>query len=228
GVAALIIIAAGVALIRQTIRGKRPMQYETAVGEYRRVVLPDGATMELEPGTTVTVEAGYNRTGRSVILLAGEAHFNVLHKTDQPFTVEMKHASVRDIGTTFTVSLREDSICVKVSSGKIEFIQKQTGQTQEVAAGSNLVWNPGEPVKVTANAGLLRFDNAPLSQVVTALGLQFGKKILLNDTALAARRLTIDLGGESFDAAITVICASLNLDSKADSSGYVLQQRVTR
>lgn len=228
GVAALVIIATGVALIRRTVRGKRAVQYETAVGEFRRVVLPDGATMELEPGTSVTVEAGYNQTGRSVLLMAGEAHFDVLHKTDQPFTVETKNASIRDIGTVFTVSLRQDSISVAVTSGKIAFIQKQTGQTQEVAAGSSLIWNAGEPVKIATAAGLLRFDNARLSDVVAALGAQFGKKVLLADTALASRRLTIDLGGESFDAAMKVICASLDLQNTADSNGFVLKPRVTR
>jgi transmembrane sensor len=64
-----------------------------------------------------------------------------------------------------------------------------------------------------------------LSDVIAAVQAHFGKKIGLADRTLGNRRLTVHLGGESFDDAVKVICASQNLESQVDSTGYILKNR---
>jgi transmembrane sensor len=78
-----------------------------------------------------------------------------------------------------------------------------------------------------SSANVLRFDNTPLSQVLPALEKLFGKQILLNDTLAAQKRLTLNLGGESLESALQVICASLDLEYVLKDGKYVLEKRDT-
>jgi transmembrane sensor len=74
-------------------------------------------------------------------------------------------------------------------------------------------------------ASHLDFDNAPLSEVISALQKASGKQISLDDVSIAEKRLTVHLEGESFDNAIKIICASLNLDYTENQGSYVLKNK---
>lgn len=206
-----------------------PVLYETA-GEQKKIVLPDGSSMVIEPQTRIRIAPGYNKGGRTVILASGKAQFDVAHQAQLAFTVDVDVASIKDIGTTFTVQRTPDSIEVTVSGGKVAFIQKETGESREIAAGSSLVFYPtehrfGDRRPVVSGTDSMRFNNAPLSGVIAALQEVFGKKITLSDTALGQKRLTADLNGVAFADAMKIVCASLNLDCAEKNGGYLLKAR---
>jgi len=201
----------------------------------KKISLPDGSTVSLSEQTRIRIEPDYNKGGRKVILTAGEAYFEVSHQERLPFMVDMDGASITDIGTSFTVQKTKDSINVIVSTGKVAFIKKGTGETREISAGSSLCLYTTQQhfgeIRATGlandSADSLRFDNAPLSDVVAVLQKLSGKKILLSDTATAQKRLTVHLEGESFDNALKIICASLNLEYAEKSGVYTLKNRDT-
>lgn len=202
----------------------QPIQYATASGQQRTVALPDGSTLTLQPRTRVQVAAGYNKATRTIVLLDGKATFDVTHG-QSPFVVDMDVASIRDLGTSFTVERSQDSIVVSVSSGKIAFIRKENGETKELSAGSALCLytTAKRHGEITMNnAASLRFDNVPLSTVVTVLESRFGTKIMIQDTATAQKKLTVHLQGESLTDAIRIVCASLSLTYSTDSNGTIL------
>ena len=122
-----------------------------------------------------------------------------------------------------------------VSAGKVAFVKKETGESREISAGSSLCFYSTQhrfgEIKATepANNGAdsLRFDNSPLSDVITALQRLSGKKILLSDTATAQKRLTVHLDRESFDNNLKIICASLNLEYVEKNGIYILKSRDT-
>lgn len=229
-----IAIAAGILLISGAAlwysASTRGLRYETAT-EQRKVTLPDGSTLVLQPHTRLQLASGYNRRGRTISLLEGEASFDVLHQPDQPFTVEMDAATVRDIGTSFTITRTADSIKVIVSTGKVAFTKKETGDIRELSAGSTLCLYTGTQrhgelrIATSGDANNLHFDNATLAEVITALQDQFGTKIRLQDTTFARKRLTVHLEGENLEDAIKTICGSLDLGSTSDKEGYLLTGR---
>jgi len=115
--------------------------YETASNEKKSISLSDGSTVELNPQTRIQLVPGYNKAVRTVILISGEAHFDVSHQERVPFMVDMDVASVKDIGTNFTVQRTKDSISVRVLGGRVAFIQKKkTGEARELSAGNSLVF----------------------------------------------------------------------------------------
>jgi transmembrane sensor len=227
-VAALFLLVAGAGW--WYFAGERaPLVYETA-SEQKKMSLSDGSSIVIEPQTRIRVARDYNKTGRTVILESGKAQFAVAHQAQLAFTVDVDVASIKDIGTTFTVQRTRDRIQVTVSGGKVAFIQKATGESREIAAGRSLVFYPtehrfGDILPADSGTDSMRFYNAPLSGVIAALEKVFGKKITIKDTALGQKRLTADLNGVAFADAMKIVCVSLNLDYAEKNGGYWLKAR---
>jgi transmembrane sensor len=222
---ALLIIAAGAELWRNSTKAEEK-SYATVPGEQQTVALGDGTQIILEPETRVRV--AYSKTSRTVTLVDGKASFAVVHRPDQPFEVDMDGASIKDIGTNFTVSKSADSIQITVTEGKVAFTNTISGESRKLAAGSGLVQYMTPAHRGEIKTQDLRFDNAKLSDVVVVMSERYSKRITLADSSLGKKRITVHLEGENVDDAIKVICASLNLESQADSNGYILRNRTTK
>ncbi len=231
-IAAALVLAAGGGwwyLARQ----RNALRYETAHNEQKKISLPDGSTVVLNPQSRIELANSYSKTARTVILSEGEAYFEVSRQKQLPFVVDMDAASVKDIGTSFTVQKTPDSIKVLVSAGKVAFIDKETGESREISAGGSLcLYTAAHHFGELQSTGLtgsndasLQFFNSPLSDVIAALQQASGKKILVNDSAIEQKRLTAHLGGESFDNAIKIICASLNLEYAEKDGIYILRNK---
>ncbi|MBS1661815.1 MAG: FecR domain-containing protein [Bacteroidetes bacterium] len=223
--AVLLLLAGGVTWWYTS--GQDTVQYATAAGEQKQISLPDGSRLVLKPQTHLQLAKGYNRTERKVVLLDGSATFDVSHQEQRPFIVDMDAASVRDIGTSFTITKTKDSIMIAVSEGKVAFTAKETAETRELSAGATLCLyemakNKGE-MKISGNTDPLNFDNASLSDVIAALQKKYGMTILLQDSSAGQKRLTVHLDGESLEEAVKVVCASLNLEYISDKGNYILK-----
>jgi transmembrane sensor len=95
----------------------RPPHYETAIGEQRDVLLPDGSRITLNTDTAVTVH--YTDAARRIDLERGEAVFSVKHDTKRPFDVTAGETLTRALGTEFNVDMRRDRISVSVIEGVV-------------------------------------------------------------------------------------------------------------
>jgi transmembrane sensor len=91
--------------------------YVTGIGEQSRQVLADGSVLRLN--TNSRVQVSYQDSQRKVILLQGEAFFDVKPDPTRPFEVYAGTRMVRAIGTAFSVYLLEEQVEVTVSEGKV-------------------------------------------------------------------------------------------------------------
>jgi transmembrane sensor len=217
--AVILLVVSGAQFWRMSRNGET--QYATT-DQPRTVKLADNTLVVMGLHTRMTAAAG------KVSLIEGNASFAVQHRQDHPFEVVMDGAKVKDIGTNFTVSKTADSIQVIVTEGTIAFTNTVTGESREVAAGGKIVQMMTEAHRGEIKTTELRFDNARLSEVIAAVQEQYGKKIVLADTSVGKKRLTVHLEGESFDDAVKVICGALNLEYQADGNGYILKNRTTK
>lgn len=92
--------------------------YRTGIGEHREIHLPDDSVVALNTDSELTVR--YSRDERRVVLLRGEAHFDVAHAPQRPFNVLAGAGSVRAVGTAFNVYLKGDIVEVTVTKGIVE------------------------------------------------------------------------------------------------------------
>lgn len=81
-------------------------QYSTALGEQKNIMLNDGTLVNMNTLTNINVQ--YSESFRDVILLSGEAIFNVAHQPDRPLRVWSNNTVAQASGSEFNVRSRVD------------------------------------------------------------------------------------------------------------------------
>lgn len=105
-------------------------------GKRERIILPDSSVIWINGGTTIRYAKDFGAHERWVEL-DGEAYFEVAHKSEMPFIVDMKGFQIEVFGTKFNVSsynedewaeavLDEGHIGVRLKSSGHSFIDLQT------------------------------------------------------------------------------------------------------
>lgn len=205
--------------------------YQTGIGEQKTISLSDGSSIRLLSNTRMEVSKDFNKSNRKVDLKTGEAFFEVKHDEQIPFIVNLGTASVKDIGTSFSIEKQKDSIKLSVTSGKVAFVNNSDNETRELSAGMSLKIETSNksfvPVitvdSITAKQNLLHFENTALPDVVLNLEKVHSKKILLADSLLRHKRFTADLRGQSFESAINILSQSLNIKYSFENGVYYLK-----
>jgi transmembrane sensor len=107
--------------------------YITDTGEQRRIILPDGSSIELN--TQSHVRISFRAKSREVDLLTGQVLFNVQHESTRPFRVHVRDKVIEDLGTQFSIYLRPDaSTTVSVLNGRIQILSDPSGPTGNSSA----------------------------------------------------------------------------------------------
>uniref|UniRef100_UPI00286D4D9E FecR family protein n=1 Tax=Phenylobacterium sp. TaxID=1871053 RepID=UPI00286D4D9E len=117
GVAAAAAVAIAV-LPFSALRPAPTQTYVTVKGEHRTVRLADGSVLDLNAGSALSVTLA--RRERQVILLQGEAVFDVAPDKARPFLIAAGDRTVRVVGTRFDVRRRDGQLSVTVERGLVE------------------------------------------------------------------------------------------------------------
>ena len=94
------------------------LAFATRHGQQSTERLPDGSVLHLNTDTAVSVR--YSASRRELVLLHGQAVFEVVHDPRRLFTVTAGSAEVTDVGTKFDVDLEHDATVVTVVEGLVE------------------------------------------------------------------------------------------------------------
>ena len=143
-VAAILVLTIGIFWLQQKLSNdnkKQPHQqnqiFITENAQQTKIRLPDGSFVHLNAASKLRIPSTF-ANGMRKIYLDGEAYFEVVHDSF-PFIVETDLGEIEDIGTAFNIRIRESSLHVIVTDGKIVFspvidtnqIAKQYKQTQD-------------------------------------------------------------------------------------------------
>lgn len=152
GVAAavLLLTLAGALLWRQ------PVEVTAPAGEQVTASLPDGSTVELNSGTTLSHRRGFSAwpfvpAEQRVVRLQGEAYFDVQRNT-RPFVVETFNARIDVLGTQFNVRARAKGKAgetyVTLAEGRVRIrVEPPSDDEQAVVLDK-----PGQSSRVAASA----------------------------------------------------------------------------
>ena len=108
-------------IVLMVVPDQSPERYVTAVGEQKTLKLADNSTVLLNTNSELVVQ--YSEAKRKLVLIKGEAHFDVAKNPNRPFEVVAGEGLVRAVGTAFTVHLRQADVEVIVTEGIIEIDQ---------------------------------------------------------------------------------------------------------
>lgn len=224
-------LAAGIAALIMTpfFLSSLPAGNEIAQGEQfmarkgsRTITLADGSTMVLAPGSAARVRLEAQR--RSVSLERGEAYFKVAHDADRPFLVSTDAGQARAVGTAFSVRRGDADGIVTVSEGIVEVSTTDHALKQRVSAGQQVSFDVrriSTPRAIDAlsavswTQGTLRFDGAPLGEVLSVFNRYSTRKITLRDGRLAGMPVFAIIRTDDVDGIVTIIRSQAHLNADA-------------
>ncbi|PZU06718.1 MAG: iron dicitrate transport regulator FecR [Sphingomonas sp.] len=177
-----------------------PIEIRTALGEIRRVPLPDGSVASVNTASDVAVTMADKR--RDVRLNDGEAWFQVAHDKSRPFVVEAGKVRIQAVGTAFSVRRHDKGIDVLVTEGVVEaWVEGHEGQRTRIAAGSkSFITDDARPIKVASadgaidrtlswRTGELALNGESLDYAVAELNRYNARKIVIDTPALGRESL---------------------------------------
>jgi transmembrane sensor len=189
----------------------------TGVGETASVLLEDGSQVHLDARSAIAMS--YDAGERRVVLLRGEALFEVAKDPARPFVVEAAEGTVTARGTAFDVALTREGARVTVTEHSVDV--RSGGGDVTVAEGSETSYGRDRaaeaPRRVDVEAatawrrGKLIVEDAPLSDALDALARHRRGYIVCLRRADCQRRVTGVFGAGDPLRALREIEASLGL-----------------
>lgn len=240
--AVLVAIASGVVAapgISQRAEGPPSIStervYRTVAGQRATVMLTDGSQVELGPVSSLHIRRLGTRGPRELQLI-GEAVFHVVHDSERPFLVYSGNSVTEDLGTRFSVRAYENDTAVRVvvAEGSV------TLRAAAAPGGSGTVLRPGDlanldrlgRVGVTSGIdaeaylgwanGRIVFRDEALSDVATQIGRMFGAIVIVPDSNLQEKKVTLDMPNGSLGEVLDVLSTLLQTDQTRDGLAYVL------
>lgn len=178
-----------------------------------REVLADGSAVERNGDALVRSE--FSPAVRRIVLLRGEAHFDVAHDAARPFVVVAGGVAVRAIGTAFSVRLAPGDVDVLVTEGRVAVDRAGGGPTGAAAGPLALVTRgarvavgaadlapdapapaviPVTPAEIAERLAWrvprLELNDAPLREVVELVNRSGGARLILATPAVGELRVS--------------------------------------
>lgn len=201
--------------------------FRTGAGETEVVTLADGSRVTLAPETALADD--FDGTSRHVRLLSGEAFFEVERDTARPFVVDAQDASVRVLGTAFSVRDTGHGTRVELAHGSIALKPQGAPDAEELALvpgdvvtvdrkGGKAELSRIEPSDIALwREGRLAVTDQPLGDVVALIQRQHPAWIMLPESELAALRVTGLYDLSDPDRALMALAAAFGLQVRTAS-----------
>ncbi|GGN04844.1 anti-sigma factor [Dyadobacter beijingensis] len=212
----------------------------TGKGEKKEIKLPDGSLVWLNESSRMEYPRHFEDHRRKVVLLDGEAYFDIMHDKTKPFYVEASGTTTRVLGTAFNIRSYHflKSIWVTVTRGKVE-VQKAGG----AAEPDKKILLPNEQVyydidtreikKVTVNSanavawkeGKLLFDNERFGNVIAILENKFDVKILAEESIREYHMSAEFASTDSLPRILDLLSLANNLEYRMQDHQITLSKR---
>lgn len=208
---------------------RRGEVYENAVGEIRRVTLPDRSTMLLDSATKA--EVCFSDSSREIELVRGQGLFEVTKDSARPFVVHARGVSVRAVGTAFSVRAVDQDVAVTVTEGVVEVADttsEGSGTPEWVSAAERAVVSESKGVRVERitltqverhlawRDGRLAFDGESLAEAVREVNRHNTHQIHIDDPALAERSVVGIFHASDAEGFAQTVAAALGAQSVTD------------
>lgn len=168
---------------------------KTKNNEIRKVTLSDGSTVWLNGASTLSYPDRFRHDKREVVLLDGEAYFDIHHDEHKPFQVKAGKTLTNVLGTAFNISSYSwlEEIHVTVTRGKVavnsNILLPNDQLTYQKATGKM------EKKKLTADVtlwmqGKLVFSDESLKDIAAILENKYKVKIRFGEQTMEQFRFS--------------------------------------
>ena len=193
-------------LAARTLRHPHSDVLATRIGQLRIVTLADGTRIHLDADSKLLVR--YGQSGRHVVLLRGQAYFDVAHRPDRPFLVTAAGHTIRDVGTQFAVRREGGVLAVMLAQGRVTvsgvrvFDLAPGERLTFSAAGSPRIDWPSVKTVTAWEHGQVPLEDTTLADAAAELN-RYSRRRIVVDPAVAAIRVSgiVQAGASSSFAA---------------------------
>lgn len=131
--------------------------YQTTTAESRTITLEDGSTVLLAASSAIATDFSGDR--RTVVLLEGEAFFDVVKDEGRPFVVDANGVKVEVLGTAFDVEISDRLTSVALARGAVTAsLNGDVGHPSEMLS-------PGEMLVVDTGAGTMKKQSVAIEDI---------------------------------------------------------------
>lgn len=220
-------------------------EFRTAVGGLTTVPVADGSRITLNTDSRIRVDL--TDAERRVQLEQGEAYFEVAKDPSRPFVVAAGNHSVTAVGTAFSVRREGDDVRVNVTEGTVKVSASRgnsrasktlrAGEEGVLLTAGSIAESKDDAVLVqktgiaeieqglTWRSGTLTFRQTPLADAIAEFNRYNGRKIIIEDAAIAR----IEVGGvfraTSIDPFIYLLQSRFRVTVTEDGDRIVLHAR---
>lgn len=210
------------------------MVVTTGRGESACVSLPDGTRVTLYYESKLSYGAHSFTKHKREVSFEGDGFFEVHADSGNPFVVNSEGLSITVLGTTFSLSARQDNDRAELylEKGRVSLCSSLTDES--------VVMNPNERACVnyktgeitlerlaenpcTLRKGYLSFNSVPLSKVVKTLNSNFGCDIVVNNKSLLDKTFSGTLPARNVDDALEVLRLSFDASVSRKGNRYVVE-----
>ncbi len=131
--------------------------YRTATAESRSITLQDGSTVLLSASSAIATDFSDGR--RTVVLLEGEAFFDVVKDESRPFVVDANGVKVEVLGTAFDVEIGDRLTSVALARGVV------TASLNGASRHPAETLAPGEMLVVDTSAGTMKKETVAIEDI---------------------------------------------------------------
>jgi ferric-dicitrate binding protein FerR (iron transport regulator) len=155
----------------------------TARGEQYSLVLPDGTKVWLNSATVLKFPASFKGLAKREVELSGEAYFEVVANSKQPFAVHTAKQYIEDIGTQFNVNSYDDNPSVKTTllEGAVRINEKtmlKPGQQGVSASEEVKVRNVNTSAVVAWKNGYFEFDGENIHDIMKQIARWYDVEVI--------------------------------------------------
>ncbi len=203
-------------------------------GSRVQFVLPDGSKGFLNGGSTIKYKTRFVKDRE--VTLEGEGYFEVTKDKKHPFTVETEFADIQVLGTRFDVCAykNDNEITTTLEEGKVSIFNKATKTRTSLIPGeqNRIKVKTGEMANSKVETELytswkedmLRFDNAPFSEVVKKMERWYGVKIILDKKLEYEDNYTLTLKTESLKETLQLLSITTPMNYKINADTVFINQ----
>lgn len=213
------------------------LYFHNEPGRRTTVQLPDSSRVYL--GAASTLRFKQSADGNRLVVLEGQAYFEVKHDERRPFTVSTGAIVTVDKGTAFNIRYYpgNPSIEVMVASGRVQVLQKKEQTNTPLA-----VLDPGLKLEYDTvtqrygitpltnaelagawRSGLLSFRKQPLKEVTDELQRYYGIRIQYTDPAAEKIVITTLLDNRNLEDALDIVTITAGISFTRQGNLVVLK-----
>lgn len=202
-IAAVVVLIVAIGIIfTQREEGKSEIAVitkTTQTGQRASYKLPDGSSVSLNSGSTISFPEKFNADTR-IVHLEGEAFFEVVKNDRQPFIVESAAIKTMVLGTSFNVrAYRGQDIEITVATGKVqvETLSRSTSENDGLVLltpnqqavysfeRNGIIQSTVDVRKFLAwNSKEIILENTPMKDVIFMLEKRFDQKIIIENSEM--------------------------------------------